>query len=116
MSVNLGATNCQVCGGSVRLCGDLYTQRARMTEVEGKDAECSLCGAQYFAWIGKVNRRDRWNQWDFDHKGFYDLSYRASFNDEPGPGDVPDGTLQVFRVVYRDGVEVGREDISDTDF
>jgi len=46
------------------------------------NAHCELCGAQYLAWCGRS-----WD--DKSGSGFYDLSYRASFNDEPRPEDLP---------------------------
>lgn len=41
--------------------------------------------------------------------GFYDLSFRASFNDEPGAEDIPNKNVSVSKVVEIDGREVYRE-------
>jgi hypothetical protein len=53
------------------------------------NAVCPSCQAQYLAWCRAPNT---WSgSWGKDHEGqFFDLSYRSSFNDEPGSiSDLP---------------------------
>jgi hypothetical protein len=54
------------------------------------NAECA-CGARFLAWL---ERGETWNQGtrQFEPHGWEiaDLSYRSTFNDEPGEGDKPD--------------------------
>lgn len=45
-------------------------------------AECSRCKAKYTAWVERGHGSDRMI--------FTDLSFRSTFNDEPGPDDLPD--------------------------
>jgi hypothetical protein len=55
-----------------------------------------VCGAKYLAWVDERGRkpyRGRYGvhifyQWASEPGGFFDLSYRSSFNDEPGDADV----------------------------
>ena len=64
------------------------------------NAHCPVCQTRYVAWVDESQRfrypRDRRN----DELGYVDLSYRSSFNDEPGDGDLP------FRVVTCEGKPV----------
>lgn len=71
---------------------------AYFPEYEGMlvaNAECALCKAQYLAWVDETARTSRNYRWD--HYGrrassycpFVDLSFRSSFNDEPGEQDLP---------------------------
>jgi hypothetical protein len=55
-------------------------------------AECPQCGARYLGWIeGEPLNRcadlENGRRPLFGH--FFDLSYRSTFNDEPGSGDLP---------------------------
>jgi hypothetical protein len=47
-------------------------------------AHCAVCGAKYLAWFARWS--GRW--YATDH--MTDLSYRSSFNDEPGDEDLPE--------------------------
>jgi len=49
-------------------------------------AHCPMCGAKYLAWFNYPGCGD-----DRQHpsKKHIDLSFRASFNDEPAPADLP---------------------------
>lgn len=76
--------------------------------VTGRDATCEDCGAKYFAWIADSDGRDR----RLNEDGFYDLSYRSSFNDEPGIDDIPTGSVVVR---YERIVEVGGKEIRRTE-
>ena len=99
MSRNLCKTICDVCGSPVRVTG----APRLVTNVFGNfslaDAECVACRARYSAWFADPHG----SHGQRTDVGFYDLSYRASFNDEPGEGDVPSGEVKVFRVVTVDG-------------
>lgn len=98
MSRNLASTRCDHCGADrVKVTGRAH----QLTKEEAgyyydefnglvvADAECDLCRAKYIAWVDDSNcqvshqRRHEGNQ-----KGFFDLSYRSSFNDEPGSADL----------------------------
>lgn len=104
MSRNLARTNCRTCESAVRLCGVPY--RSSGVYSGGMwiaDAECEVCGTKYTAWIGPRDD-DLYGSRDVDRRnvrdfGFYDLSYRSTFNDEPGPEDLPKDKVEVFRVV-----------------
>jgi hypothetical protein len=49
------------------------------------DAYCPNCNARYLAWC-KDPLSLRAPDYDMD---YFDLSYRSTFNDEPGPDDLP---------------------------
>jgi hypothetical protein len=51
------------------------------------NAICNDCGAKYIAWHG--TRRGMGRKTIGGVK-FYDLSYRSTFNDEPGSSDIPE--------------------------
>lgn len=100
MSRNLLRTDCHRCQGAVTLTGPAHP----ITREEGgvyideykgmivADATCSVCGALYLAW---VNGRPDWMLGHLAPRNrpsdapFVDLSYRSTFNDEPGAGDLP---------------------------
>lgn len=50
------------------------------------NATCTLCEAKYLAWI---TFPARWRETRIPERPFYDLSFRDSFNDEPGDADLP---------------------------
>lgn len=65
------------------------------------NADCPECGAKYIAWVDERKNAI----WSFESTpayitprrpdpevGFIDLSYRTSFRDEPGEGDLPPWT------------------------
>jgi len=56
------------------------------------NATCPRCGARYLAWCADVPGRAYPRRPDFDMK-YFDLSYRSTFNDEPGPDDLPKPTV-----------------------
>lgn len=94
MSRNLGRVDCARCGGTVRLVEPPrpITEQdagAYFTEHRGRwvaHAECHTCAAKYLAWLtGQVLERA-------DARLHYDLSYRSTFDDEPGPDDLPPWT------------------------
>lgn len=106
MSRNLGRTDCDQCGCDVvkaspnRACAEAdsgaYREFWGMTI---SDAECSACGAKYTAWVDmrgseQFTRYYGHYQYDvregrYDPGRFFDLSYRSTFNDEPGHEDMP---------------------------
>lgn len=59
------------------------------------NAVCQDCGAKYLAWVAVPawNRDAREDSW-YKH-GHFDLSYRSTFNDEPGPDDLPPRSISV---------------------
>lgn len=85
VSRNLCKTNCDWCGcDEVDLTGPehpitpneagrYFSQFERLIVA---DAECVVCGAKYLAWV------------DSEPRGFFDLSYRSSFSDEPEEADM----------------------------
>lgn len=91
MSRNLGYTLCDRCGSDVRL---EETPRYITPEEAGPyfrnyhgmlvaNAVCWDCGARYLAWMN-------YHGLPAPEDGRpVDLSYRSTFNDEPGPDDLP---------------------------
>jgi hypothetical protein len=49
------------------------------------NATCPNCQARYLAWVARIPYRREW----LSYEGYEDLSYRSTFNDEPGLGDLP---------------------------
>lgn len=99
MSRNLARTTCRTCESEVKVCGIPY--KGAENGLWLANAECTACGTKYTAWIGPT--LDGYGSREVDRnlvrdRGFYDLSYRSTFNDEPGEGDVP-ANVEVFRVV-----------------
>jgi hypothetical protein len=107
MARNLGRTDCYFCNAKVVLVEEPHVATTNDVNEhflqlhEGysyagmicANAECSVCGAKYLArvdmsecpgykdflqWYGKNNKVP-----------FFDLSFRSTFNDEPGPADMP---------------------------
>jgi hypothetical protein len=96
MSRNLCRTDCRQCDGRVVMDGLLRQEtygEFSIWGVFGCDAVCEDCGTKYFAWVAEKNRQGHAPRLTED--GFYDLSYRSSFNDEPGEGDIPAGGVVV---------------------
>lgn len=107
MSRNLGRTNCYFCYGDVVLV-EKPREATRKdagvyfdTSPEGygyrgmicAHAECEDCAAKYLAYVDMSkcpgfghHYRPRLH----DDPAFFDLSFRSSFNDEPGEEDLPD--------------------------
>ncbi len=99
MSRNLADTTCAGCRwGDVRL---VETPRP-ITEAEAgcyfpeyegmvvANAQCLLCEAKYLAWVDEATklRRHGYERRPVDGP-FVDLSWRSTFNDEPGADDLP---------------------------
>lgn len=113
MSRNLGRTDCYFCYGEVALteeprqitrddCGTYYDTRGGygFAGMVVAFAECKDCEAKYLATIdgtacagygGHSYYRPRVSE------PFFDLSFRQSFNDEPGPEDLPAYEMVVTR-------------------
>lgn len=112
MSRNLGQVNCAVCGCEVTATGKPYRRDdddARSNGLLVCDAECTVCRTRYTGWL-EYTPGSRWRTPD---TGFFDLSYRSTFNDEPGPDDIPfKGRVETFQIVVIDGREVHREPVS----
>lgn len=95
MSRNLCRTDCDVCGAEPVTLGAIR----RITkedagryfhEYQGMlvaDAECPDCNARYLAWVKPAPGHRETH--GFYGPIYYDLSYRSTFNDEPGPEDLP---------------------------
>jgi len=102
LSRNLGKKNCDYCGGDVTLVGSVAPITEKQAhryfdEFEGMlvaDAQCSRCEAKYLAWVDQrpcVNPIHRGGH-SYGHspdEPFFDLSFRSTFNDEPGAADKP---------------------------
>jgi hypothetical protein len=104
MSRNLGQTTCYFCGAEVRVTGvvhDILPAEAGVyfDEYEGMvvaDAECTDCKAEYLAWLDE-SRRSRFprclSHWpgrkERERIAPLDLSFRSTFDDEPGESDMP---------------------------
>ncbi len=104
MSRNLARTDCSECPGGtehILLEGPTRPVTAKEdpyhAEHEGlliAEARCVLCHTLYFAWVDWPNsQHSYWHLKDRRYRNedarFVDLSYRASFNDEPAPVDLP---------------------------
>lgn len=103
MSRNLCRTGCPCCDGQPVLtetprpiredeAGAYYHEYQGMMVAE---AECPDCHAKYLAWVTGHVHCDRM-RWAAQGLPYVDLSYRSTFNDEPGPEDLP--THDVIRV------------------
>ena len=102
MSRNLCRTDCQRCSGPITLDEDprLVTKEETgvyFAEYRGMlvaNAECAWCKARYLAWL---TRPQRWpGVGNSESRGVWepiDLSFRSTFNDEPGPDDLPEATI-----------------------
>ena len=105
MSRNLGCTSCYYCGGNVVLvenarvinptdCGaHYYNEFAGMTVA---NAECPACLAQYIAWVSGVPGRSTRRLAEGETHLY--LSFRSSFDDEPGHRDLPRYKIETQRV------------------
>lgn len=105
MSRNLCRTDCYYCAGQVVLdepprgitrkdCG------AYMDHYEGMlvaHASCEDCKGKYLAWVTQPPKY-RWRASANNERGFYDLSFRSSFNDEDNPEDWPTYSIEVVRI------------------
>ena len=107
MSRNLCSSECHFCGEEPELTGDVRQITKEDTfvyfdEYKGMlvaEAECWLCGAKYLAWIDGAKRERyapyplRYAPYPFprfcDESPVADLSFRSTFDDEPGEADMP---------------------------
>lgn len=95
MSRNLCMTNCRQCEQAVEITGHRYNLPYNHFACPGltvADAKCVSCGTRYTAWIGATSHGYGGREMDrrlVEAHGFYDLSYRSSFDDEPGEDDLP---------------------------
>lgn len=128
MSRNIGSTECQFCQGEVRMvepprpitreeAGPYFDvnpcpcpSRPYLPQAysyEGMivaNAECVDCCAKYLAWIdqracvgyGELTEHDR--RVSAESGTFFDMSFRSSFDDEPGKADMPVYRIEVHRV------------------
>lgn len=109
MSRNLCRTDCSFCSGRVVLVGATRPILRSDTgiyfdEYEGMvvaDAECIDCAGKYLAWVddrARVKNR-RWSSERNEDTPppFFDLSFRASFNDEPASEDLPLYEIEILR-------------------
>lgn len=109
MSRNLCRTDCHFCDGLVDLVGAIAPITREQCgvyfdEYEGMlvaNAECVECGAKYLAWIDDPPRHNKggwgWMTRRMHSEGipFVDLSFRSTFNDEWGKGDLPQFEIEV---------------------
>lgn len=112
MSRNLMRTDCDFCQGVVALVEE--PRRVTREDVGGyfetrggfgfagmvaAHAACIDCEAQYLAWVSVDDCDGYRGQLGGCPDGcrFFDLSFRSTFNDEPGPEDMP--RWRVERVV-----------------
>lgn len=107
MSRNIGETSCEICEAphtSIELEEAPRPLRASdagryFKEFEGRlivaAARCTQCDAKYLAWISEG---EPWPREPAEGARFVDLSFRSSFNDEPGAADLP--TPEMLRQVF----------------
>lgn len=99
MSRNLCQTNCYWCDGEVKIVGSPYhlpDDHFSRPGMLAANADCIACGSHYTAWMGPStkDKGDNYGARYIDMQliqqfGFFDLSFRSTFNDEPGKTDVP---------------------------
>lgn len=95
MSRNLGETTCHFCDHDLVMTGprrpiDQTDAGVYFNEYNGmivRDAECPCCLAQYLAWVEPAPGGRQSQPSNFSTH--YDLSFRTTFNDEPGERDLP---------------------------
>lgn len=98
MSRNLGGVGCYFCGTVPERTESprpILPSEARVyfDEYRGlhvADALCPTCGARYLAWCDDT----RCSSYEYgrhrgEHEPFFDLSFRSTFNNEPGRLDQP---------------------------
>jgi hypothetical protein len=100
VSRNIGSTSCRFCFGDDTIALEETARpitrdegRRYFDEYEGMlvaNARCSSCLGRYLAWVDGSKRQGS-SQYPRPHLdgSFGDLSFRASFNDEPAPTDLP---------------------------
>lgn len=103
MSRNICRTECPRCGDTPTITGPALDIKdsehgVSFRELHGMKiahADCSTCGALFWAWVTAPPYWTRGG--DTDDRPFNDLSYRSTFNDEPGPDDEPPWSGQYLR-------------------
>ena len=110
MSRNIGSTICQFCDGPIVLdeaarpitreeAGAYFDTREGYGYANGlfANATCKTCEAKYLAWVDlrACVGYNRYGNWGAQDAPFFDLSYRDSFNDEPGEKDLPNWKIAV---------------------
>lgn len=118
MSRNLDKTICAICSCAVEITGAPYVKQFPLGPAEEAgyltvvvaDAECKVCGAKYSAWLNEPHRQKSVAHRMHPTGGFYDLSFRASFNDEPGEGDAPNAGKVTRALVVRINNEIVHEE------
>lgn len=108
MSRNIGSTQCNFCGGEVVLietprpitrkeAGVYYDTCEGYGYANGifANGACLTCEAKYLAWVN-LSACAGYGQWNRNRlqEPFFDLSYRATFNDEPDEEDLPEWAIQ----------------------
>lgn len=111
MSRNLLTTVCYYCEHPVVMTGEprpfdsvCYEEYRGMI---ARDAECPVCLAQYLAWVTPPTSHGRQTQ-PSACPTHYDLSFRSSFNDEPGDRDLPRYKVTTKVVYVRTGPFIDR--------
>jgi len=99
MARNLGRTDCAQCGyPKMRLeePARLITkkeagrfERAHTVTLVVANAVCPVCKTRYVAWVDRNVDRERWIKPGKKTQYYVDLSYRSTFDDEPGEKDIP---------------------------
>lgn len=95
MSRNLCRTDCYFCNGVVALVelprpineADAGRHFDLCKDLTVAHAECVDCQAQYLAWVKGTHFQARFD--DEGNPAPADLSFRSTFNDEPGDDDLP---------------------------
>lgn len=98
MPLSLGKVVCHRCGGRVART-DHQSETLPETDqfrpgMARSEAECARCGAKYWAWVTPAINDPIYGRRGTDREnvrvhGFYDLSFRSTFSDQPGEGDLP---------------------------
>ena len=122
MSRNLCQTNCDRCGLREFELGEIYClpeDHWCCPGMQVRDVTCKVCLTAYTGWVGPMGDAGLYGgpgygaregeKADVKRLGFYDLSYRSTFNDEPGVEDVPDD-VEVLRVVKVNGCVVREQE------
>lgn len=120
MSRNLATTSCAICPVDTVVLEEAPRPITRedaygyFDEYEGMlvaNARCPMCLALYLAWVDESPRTKRSvYAREPGEKGYFDLSYRGAFNDEPWIEDLPvfyvapraDGTFRRVGIIDRD--------------
>src|SRR5262249_49975882 len=109
VSRNLGRTDCYFCHGRVELdeAPRPITQkecRIYFDEYEGMlvaNAHCFDCDARYLAWVDEGPRiwypPSAGERRGAEPGSFVDLSFRSTFDDEPGPDDLSRYDVRIIR-------------------